>query len=119
MPIYEYQALDPEQACRKCRRVFEVIQGVKEKPLKACPDCGARVKKQISRCRAAIAQDDPEYAQATRRIKEYESQGMYSHAAELADKQAARTKDKGLKTRALDNYSKAGYDSATLDAHDD
>jgi len=34
---------------------------------------------------------------------------MYSHAAELADKEAERTSREDLKTRALDNYKKAGY----------
>ena len=119
MPIYEYQALDPQHGCAKCARVFEVIQSIREKPLRTCPDCGARVKKYISRCRIAVADGNPEDARVTRQIKDYESQGMYSHAAELADTHSAKTKDKNLKTRALDNYSKAGYDSAALNSHDD
>jgi hypothetical protein len=44
-------------------------------------------------------------------IKEYEKQGMYSHAAELADKEAEKTKRNDLKDRALDNYKKAGYEN--------
>jgi hypothetical protein len=35
--------------------------------------------------------------------------GKWSHAAELADKQAEKTKREDLKTRALENYKKAGY----------
>ena len=119
MPIYEYQALDPERGCEKCARVFEAIQSIREKPLRTCPECGARVRKFISRCRIAIAEGDSEHTRVTSQIKDYESQGMYSHAAELADTHAAKTKDKNMKSRALDNYSKAGYDSATLDSHDD
>ena len=119
MPIYEYQAVADDKACPKCRRAFEVIQGIKERPLKTCPECGARVKKLISRCRAAVVEADPEYTRVTGQIKDYESQGMYSHAAELADKQAAKTKDKNLKSRALDNYQKAGYDAGALSSNDD
>jgi hypothetical protein len=46
-----------------------------------------------------------------RQIKAYEKEGMYSHAAELADKEAEKTKRDDLKTRALDNYKKAGYEN--------
>ena len=42
---------------------------------------------------------------------------MWSHAAELADKHSEKTQDKGLKTRALENYKKAGYDTKLLDKH--
>ena len=42
-------------------------------------------------------------------LKEYEKEGKWSHAAELADKEAEKTKRKDLKTRALEDYKKAGY----------
>jgi hypothetical protein len=51
------------------------------------------------------------------RINEYEKSGMWSHAAELADKHSERTKDKGLKLRAVESYAKAGYDAKSLDKH--
>lgn len=41
MPIYEY-------SCKKCGN-FEVMQGIKEDPLKKCPTCSAKVTKMISR----------------------------------------------------------------------
>jgi putative FmdB family regulatory protein len=41
MPIYEY-------SCKKCGN-FEVMQGIKEDPLKKCPTCNAKVTKMISR----------------------------------------------------------------------
>ena len=44
-----------------------------------------------------------------RKIKEYEKERKWSHAAELADKQAEKTKREDLKTRALEDYKKAGY----------
>lgn len=109
MPIYEYQALKPENACPKCRDAFEVIQGTKEEPLTVCPRCGQRVKKIISWCRAAIMETPDEHIKVAGAIKGYEDSGMWSHAAELADKYSEKTKDKALKARALDNYKKAGY----------
>ena len=40
MPIYEYK-------CHKCG-VIEVMQGIKEKPLKKCPTCKGKVERMIS-----------------------------------------------------------------------
>jgi putative FmdB family regulatory protein len=40
MPIYEYK-------CPKCG-VVEVMQGIKEKPLKKCPQCKGKVERMIS-----------------------------------------------------------------------
>ncbi|OQX16977.1 MAG: transcriptional regulator [Desulfobulbaceae bacterium A2] len=42
MPIYEYE-------CKGCAKVFEVQQRMSESPLEQCPDCGAPVKKLVSR----------------------------------------------------------------------
>ena len=52
-----------------------------------------------------------------RRVAEYEKEGMWSHAAELADKHSEKTKDKKLKMRALEDYEKAGYDLRSLESH--
>ena len=109
MPIYEYQAEIPEKGCKVCRESFEYIQGVDEKPLSHCPKCSRRVKKIISWCHAAVIDPSPEYTSTERKITEYEKAGLYSHAAELADKHSDKTKDKLLKERALENYKKAGY----------
>ena len=46
-----------------------------------------------------------------------EQLSAWSHAAELADKHSEKSKDHGLKMRALDNYEKAGYDTASLSKH--
>ncbi len=35
MPMYEYQ-------CKKCKHIFEKIMQYSDKPLKNCPDCGAK-----------------------------------------------------------------------------
>ncbi len=117
VPIYEYESRHPGEGCKRCRSPFEIIQGVDEIPLSACPDCGALVKKVISWCRAAVVETSEETASVEKKIKQYESDGMWSHAAELADTHSEKTKDKGMKTRALDDYKKAGYDPRTLDKH--
>jgi len=44
MPIYEYQ-------CRKCEKVFEVIQKVNEGGEKlTCPSCGAKKPEKVMSC---------------------------------------------------------------------
>jgi hypothetical protein len=58
-----------------------------------------------------------EHTNIKNKIKNYEKSGMWSHAAELADKHAEKIKDKNLKTRALDNYKKAGYNADSLAKH--
>ncbi len=50
MPIYEYQAKDPAQACAQCAVPFEVRQSMHEPPLTACPACGYPVARIISAC---------------------------------------------------------------------
>jgi len=117
MPIYEYQAEYSEKACGCCRKPFEILQRVDEEPLAQCPECGTSVRKILSRCHSAVTETSPEHKSVERKIKEYESSGMWSHAAELADKHSEKTKDKGLKTRALDDYKKAGYDADSLAKH--
>ena len=117
MPIYEYQSINPDKACDSCLDGFEVFQQINEKPLTKCRHCGQRVKKMISWCHSAVMEVSPEHISTENKIKTYEKSGMWSHAAELADKQAEKTKDKILKTRALDNYKKAGYDADRLARH--
>ena len=117
MPIYEYQALDPDSSCPECCEGFEIIQEVKEKSLTVCPTCRNKVKKIISWCHSAIMETPVEHSTVKNKIKEYEKSGMWSHAAEPADKHSEKTKDKGLKLRALDNYKKAGYNTDSLAKH--
>lgn len=117
MPIYEYQSSSPGNACLKCRRPFEVLQIGMKKPLRRCPSCGKPVKRVLSRCHAAVTEHSEEDRRVKRSIKEYESSGMWSHAAELADKHAEKKKDGALRLRALDNYRKAGYDADSLAKH--
>ena len=109
MPIYEYQATSPENGCKICKKGFEYIQNIDERPLSFCPYCGETVKKIISWCHAAIIEQSSEYAGVHKKVAGYEKEGMYSHAAELADKYSHKTNDSLLKERALDDYKKAGY----------
>ncbi|MBI2608400.1 MAG: zinc ribbon domain-containing protein [Deltaproteobacteria bacterium] len=41
MPIYEYQ-------CKKCKKVFEIIQKISDKPLNKCEECFGTLIKLIS-----------------------------------------------------------------------
>jgi putative FmdB family regulatory protein len=50
MPIYEYQAADPQAGCDRCRERFEVQQSMRDAPLTKCPQCGGPVERLISRC---------------------------------------------------------------------
>ena len=117
MPIYEYQATDYKEVCATCRTPFEVFQRMDEELLARCPDCGNAVRKIISWCHSAVTDTSPGHQRVEQKIKEYESSGMWSHAAELADKHSEKVKDKGLKMRALDDYKKAGYDADSLAKH--
>ena len=117
MPIYEYEAAAPGKGCMKCRRGFEALQAVEEGPLSRCPTCGAEVKRIISWCRSAVVERSEDSLRVERRISEYEKSGMWSHAAELADKHSEMVNDKDLKTRALENYKKAGYNADSLAKH--
>jgi len=119
MPIYEYEALNTNDGCKKCRTRFEAIQGIDEKPMDKCPQCGQKLRKLISQCRAAIVEISDEHVVVEKKLGEYERQGMWSHAAELADKQSEKVNDSSLKSRALDNYKKAGYDINSLEKHGD
>jgi len=47
MPFYEYEAI--EGGCELCRERFEVKQAMGDEPLKACPQCGAPVRKLVSK----------------------------------------------------------------------
>lgn len=118
MPIYEYQAVNPSSSCAKCSEGFEFFQEISEKPLSTCLYCGKKVKKIISWCHSAVIETSGEHLRMEKRIREYEKSGMWSHAAELADKHAEKTKEKGLKIRALENYKRAGYDADALSKHD-
>jgi len=47
MPVYLYRAVNEAHACKNCSEGFEVRQRMKDAPLKACPQCGAKVERII------------------------------------------------------------------------
>ena len=100
MPIYEYKSI--AKGCGYCRQRFEVVQRMNEHPLMECPRCQAPVFRLPSRFFACIMETPEEATQTESTIQSYEKEGMWSHAAELADKV-------GLDERAREDYKKAGY----------
>jgi putative FmdB family regulatory protein len=107
MPTYAYRAIDLEKSCPYCRRGFEIIQRMTESTLTLCPRCHHPISRVLFAPTVVIKGRPP--AETDRKIKEYEKEGKWSHAAELADKEAEKTKREDLKTRALEDYKKAGY----------
>lgn len=47
MPIYVYEAKDPEHGCPKCREGFEITQSLKDDRLSVCPECGVPIYRVI------------------------------------------------------------------------
>ncbi len=108
MPIYEYESIG--QGCRKCSRTFEVIQRIADAPLASCPDCRAPIRRKISRPQVIIPGSARGNDDVENKVADYERQGRYSHAAELADKESEKPEKAQLKERAMENYKKAGYE---------
>jgi putative FmdB family regulatory protein len=100
MPIYEYRSTG--NGCEYCRDRLEVIQKISDPPLRGCPRCKAPVEKIPSKFRACIIETPDEVMETEEKLRGYEHEGMWSHAAELADKT-------GLEERAREDYKKAGY----------
>jgi putative FmdB family regulatory protein len=107
MPTYRYRAVDAEKSCARCLKGFEVIQRMTETALILCPHCSSSVQRVLF-APTVVFKGSP-VTQTDRQIKEYETEGKWSHAAELADKAAEKTKREDLRTRALEDYKKAGY----------
>jgi putative FmdB family regulatory protein len=100
MPIYEYRATG--KGCIYCRDVFEIKQRIDARPLSKCPKCRAPIRRLVSRFRVFVAETHDEVSATEKKIREFEKEGRWSHAAELADKS-------GLENRAKEDYKKAGY----------
>jgi putative FmdB family regulatory protein len=109
VPIYEYEAVSSGRKCKKCTSIFEVLQRLSEPPLAICPECGGEIRRKISRPRVILPGSAKGSDQVEMKVAEYERQGMYSHAAELADKESEKPEKALLKERAMEDYKKAGY----------
>ncbi len=110
MPIYEYEPTTAGRSCPRCRSVMEVIQRTSDAPLEVCPECGKGIRRRISRVRVILPGSARGSDGVEQQVADYERQGMYSHAAELADKESEKPEKKHLKERAMEDYKKAGYD---------
>jgi putative FmdB family regulatory protein len=117
MPLYEYQATSPDRSCAHCRDRFEELQAINDDHLRHCPKCNNPVRRIISWCHGAVVSPSEEDVRVTQTVHDYERAGMWSHAAELADKHSEKSGDSSMKHRALDDYKKAGYDTDTLNRH--
>jgi len=107
MPVYVYIACRSEENCDHCRSGFEVIQRITEPELTLCPRCRHSIRRVLFA--PAVVIKGGSVTETDKKIKDYEKEGKWSHAAELADKEAEKTKREDLKVRALDDYKKAGY----------
>ncbi len=108
MPTYAYRAVDPKKNCEHCRQGFEMIQRITDSALIQCPHCTNPIIRILFA--PAVVIKGSSTTETDRKITNYEKNGKWSHAAELADKEAEKTKREDLKTRALEDYKKAGYD---------
>jgi putative FmdB family regulatory protein len=48
MPIYEYEARNPQSGCERCRDGFACLRRISDPPLTHCPACTTPVAKRIS-----------------------------------------------------------------------
>lgn len=110
MPIYEYEAVAQGSSCPRCRWSFEIIQRLSDPSLDFCPACGQKVRRKISRPRVILPGSARGNTEIERKVADYEKQGKFSHAAELADKESEKPEYAHLKERAIQDYRKAGYD---------
>ncbi|MGN0845123.1 MAG: FmdB family zinc ribbon protein [Kiritimatiellia bacterium] len=82
MPIYTYEACEPSKGCAQCRAGFDLLQSLRDEPVKVCPSCGAKVERVISAPnlgRSEAALDDRAKAAGFSKLKrigsgEYERQ---------------------------------------------
>ncbi|MEI7899692.1 MAG: FmdB family zinc ribbon protein [bacterium] len=48
MPVYDYEAVSPENSCAQCAKGFETVQSIRDERLRICPACKAPVRRVIS-----------------------------------------------------------------------
>ena len=61
MPMYVYEAKEPEKGCAKCAKGFEIMQSINDPKLAVCPDCGAPVFRVIQAPGLGRSQTDLNY----------------------------------------------------------
>lgn len=81
MPTYEYR-------CEKCRKKFELLQRMSDKPVAKCPKCGGRVERLIGAGAGLIFKGSGFY------ITDYKKA---SSGGKKDDKKDGKTASKGAK----------------------
>ena len=61
MPMYVYEAKEPEKGCAKCAKGFEIMQSINDPKLETCPDCGAAIFRVIQAPGLGRSQTDLNY----------------------------------------------------------
>ena len=83
MPMYVYEAKEPEKGCAKCAKGFEIMQSINDPKLTACPDCGAPVFRVIQAPGLGHSQTDLHYRakragfHSLKRVEKGEYEKMY------------------------------------------
>ena len=81
MPLYVYRAVDPAKSCAACRADFEVLQRMGAAKLTKCPECGARVAKQVTTANTAFPQGPAELRNLGMARLERRSDGNYENVS--------------------------------------
>ena len=87
-------------------RFAEVMQRMTEPALICCPRCQSPICRVLFAPTVVIKGNPP--TETDRKIKDYEKEGKWSHAAELADKEAERTKQRGFEEPCLGGLQESG-----------
>ena len=73
MPIYEYRSI--KNSCAYCKKGFDTIQKMSEKPLTTCPKCGAKIiRKAVSSFRACVVETPEDVTSVESQLRGYEEE---------------------------------------------
>ncbi|MCK6475977.1 MAG: hypothetical protein L6Q35_04005 [Phycisphaerales bacterium] len=103
MPTYEYR-------CNNCSHEFEAFQSMKDRPLRACPECGKKTLERLIGTGAAIVFKGSGFYQTDYRSESYRKAAEAdSKAAKPGEKPDAKT---DAKADAKPSDTKAGESKA-------
>ena len=83
MPIYVYEAKEPEKGCAKCGAGFEVAQSISDPKLVECHDCGASIQRVMQPPALGHSETDLHYRakragfKCLKRVQKGEYENMY------------------------------------------
>lgn len=88
MPTYDYR-------CHKCGHLFELLQSMKDEPIKVCPQCGGEVERLIGAGAGLIFKGSGFYI-TDYRSESYKKAEKADHAPQVSSKSdAGGTKKSG------------------------